>query len=81
MANFTTLPIWLRLISEAELVVEGIAEDLAAKVELWKSLSGVAARGGDSLQQHFRPQHFGNGAAVRFSRPGDWHSLSGIRRI
>ncbi len=31
---------------QAELVVEGIAEDLAAKVELWKSLSGVAARGG-----------------------------------
>ena len=31
---------------EAELVVEGIAEDLAAKVALWQSLKGVAARGG-----------------------------------
>ena len=31
---------------EAELVVEGIAEDLAAKVTLWQSLEGVASRGG-----------------------------------
>ncbi len=31
---------------EAELVVEGIAENLAAKVELWHSLQGVASRGG-----------------------------------
>ena len=27
-------------------IVEGIAEDLAAKVELWRSLQGVASRGG-----------------------------------
>jgi 3-hydroxybutyryl-CoA dehydrogenase len=32
--------------NQAELVVEGIAEDLAAKVELWRSLQGVASRGG-----------------------------------
>jgi 3-hydroxybutyryl-CoA dehydrogenase len=31
---------------EAELVVEGIAEDLAVKVALWHSLNGVALRGG-----------------------------------
>jgi len=31
---------------EADLVVEGIAEVLAAKVELWQSLQGVASRGG-----------------------------------
>ncbi len=31
---------------EAELVVEGIAEDLAAKVALWQSLQGVPSRGG-----------------------------------
>jgi len=31
---------------EAELVVEGIAEDLSAKVALWQSLKGVASRGG-----------------------------------
>lgn len=31
---------------EAELVVEGIAEDMAAKVALWHSLRGVAERGG-----------------------------------
>jgi 3-hydroxybutyryl-CoA dehydrogenase len=31
---------------EADLVVEGIAEDLAAKVELWHALQGVASRGG-----------------------------------
>ena len=30
---------------EAELVVEGIAEDMAIKVQLWQSLSGAAARG------------------------------------
>jgi 3-hydroxybutyryl-CoA dehydrogenase len=31
---------------EAELVVEGIAEDMAVKVALWQSLKGVAQRGG-----------------------------------
>jgi 3-hydroxybutyryl-CoA dehydrogenase len=31
---------------DADLVVEGIAENLAAKVELWRALDGVAARGG-----------------------------------
>jgi 3-hydroxybutyryl-CoA dehydrogenase len=31
---------------QAELVVEGIAEDMAVKVKLWKSLGGVASRGG-----------------------------------
>jgi 3-hydroxybutyryl-CoA dehydrogenase len=31
---------------EAELVVEGIAEDMTAKVELWQSLKDVAFRGG-----------------------------------
>ena len=31
---------------EAELVVEGIAENLAVKVALWQSLKGVASRGG-----------------------------------
>jgi 3-hydroxybutyryl-CoA dehydrogenase len=31
---------------EAELVVEGIAEDMAVKVKLWRSLAGVASRGG-----------------------------------
>ena len=31
---------------EAELVVEGIAEDMAVKVNLWRSLAGVASRGG-----------------------------------
>ena len=31
---------------EADLVVEGIAEDMAVKVKLWHSLAGVAGRGG-----------------------------------
>ena len=31
---------------EAELVVEGIAEDMSVKVSLWQSLAGVASRGG-----------------------------------
>jgi len=31
---------------EADLVVEGIAEEMAAKVALWKALKGVGARGG-----------------------------------
>jgi 3-hydroxybutyryl-CoA dehydrogenase len=30
---------------EADLMVEGIVEDMAAKVELWKSLAGAATRG------------------------------------
>jgi len=34
------------LIREADLVVEGIAEDLAAKVKLWHALKDVALRGG-----------------------------------
>jgi 3-hydroxybutyryl-CoA dehydrogenase len=36
----------LPLDREAELVVEGIAEDMAVKVKLWRSLAGVASRGG-----------------------------------
>jgi 3-hydroxybutyryl-CoA dehydrogenase len=35
-----------RLDNEADLVVEGIAEDMKAKVELFRALSGVASRGG-----------------------------------
>ena len=31
---------------QAELVVEGIAEDMAVKVKLWQALGGVASRGG-----------------------------------
>jgi len=31
---------------EADLVIEGIAEDMAVKVKLWQSLAGVAERGG-----------------------------------
>ena len=31
---------------EADLVIEGIAEDMAAKVALWQSLKGVGLRGG-----------------------------------
>jgi 3-hydroxybutyryl-CoA dehydrogenase len=31
---------------QAELVVEGIAEDMTVKVKLWQSLGGVASRGG-----------------------------------
>ena len=63
--------------NDAELVLEGIAEDLGAKVELWRALNGAASRGGILCSSTSGLSISEMGAAVRCSRPGNWHAFLG----
>ncbi len=70
-----------KLNQEADLVVEGIAEDMQSKVG---SVSRAQRRCGarrNSLQQHVGTEHFGDGTTSRAFPRKLWARTFGIRRI
>ena len=65
---------------QAELVVEGIAEDMAVKVKLWQALGGVASRGGFSAAAPPASAFLKWAGSPAFP-PKSSARISGIRRI
>ena len=61
--------------TEADLIVEGIAEDLNAKVALFRQLDGCVRRGGRFGYRHVRTQHHGTGGVCGMRKPTRRSSL------